>query len=132
MMKNKSKRFKNYFIVTTDMVSQSKVNNPRFWKRWRDSGAVGTVTRKYWISWISGNYADEGCTKPSFKFWETGSIFRQNSERDDLTLCTLLEVPSEEAAWELIPKHFPDYEERFCNRRSDLTYEKLAEGGRFV
>ncbi|MCD4759521.1 hypothetical protein K8R33_01385 [archaeon] len=25
------------------MVNQSKANDPRFWKKWRDSGAVGTI-----------------------------------------------------------------------------------------
>ena len=25
------------------MVNQSKKNNPRFWKKWEDSGAIGTV-----------------------------------------------------------------------------------------
>jgi len=25
------------------MVNQSKINDPRFWRKWRDSGAVGTI-----------------------------------------------------------------------------------------
>ncbi|MGD9276894.1 MAG: hypothetical protein PVJ67_07015 [Candidatus Pacearchaeota archaeon] len=29
------------------MVNQSKVNDPRFWKKWRDSGAVGTIESAY-------------------------------------------------------------------------------------
>ena len=29
------------------MVNQSKVNDPRFWKKWRDSGAVGTIKTTY-------------------------------------------------------------------------------------
>jgi hypothetical protein len=29
------------------MVNQSKVNDPRFWKKWRESGAVGTIDDAY-------------------------------------------------------------------------------------
>lgn len=28
------------------MVNQSKINNPRFWKLWKDSGAIGTIKQK--------------------------------------------------------------------------------------
>ena len=98
---------------------------------------------KYWVSWYSGNYADEGCTAPPFKFWVTGSCFRPNyglSEeeykfsltiddqdeydeylnehgRDDCTICAAIESDSEAAIWELVAKHFPDYRYRFCEEK---------------
>jgi hypothetical protein len=98
---------------------------------------------RFWVSWISGNYEDEGCTAPSFKFWVTGQIGRPNwgltpeqfiktdefdSEealdafldehaRDDCTLCAVIDAASEEAVWALIATHFPDYKQRFIEPR---------------
>ena len=80
--------------------------------------------KRYWISFVSGNYADERCTAPPFQFWETGTMdrrdhlpqaFESGSEKDDLTLCALVEAEGERQIWEAVKKHFPDYEERFCN-----------------
>lgn len=99
---------------------------------------------RYWVSWYSGNYEDEGCTKPPFTFWVSGQCFRENDgltpeqkefadqiededeyddyldehSRDDCTICALIDAPSEEAIWEVVVKHFPDYRQRFIEERA--------------
>lgn len=106
------------------------------------------IMNRYWISWYSGNYEDEGCTKPPFKFWITGCSFRPNNGlseenlklldeinnedehdefidkfgRDDCTICAVIDSESEELTWELIALHFPDYRQRFCEVR-DPSYQ---------
>lgn len=102
--------------------------------------------KHFWISFYSGNYVDEGCTEPPFKFWTTGCRSRPNDglteeqqkqyqemeanpdieeddldafldehSRDDCTICARIVAKNEAAAWKLIAKHFPDYEQRFCD-----------------
>ncbi len=77
---------------------------------------------RYWVSWISGNYADEGCTKPGIQFWVSGYAqrrshlpqeFESGAEKDDCTICALIDAPNEEAVWAGVARHFPDYEQRF-------------------
>src|SRR5690606_4593280 len=79
--------------------------------------AETTLTR-FWVGWRSGNYEDEGCTAPAFQTWVTGSRDRDD-DRDDLTMCALVDAPSEAAVWESIQKHFPDFKERFCEEQSN-------------
>jgi hypothetical protein len=112
--------------------------------------------RKYWVSWWSGNYADEGCTKPPFKFWVSGQKARPNNGmsdadyktyisitdedesedflnehyKDDCSICALIESDSEDAIWELVSKHFPDYAPRFCDER-EADFDPSV-GGRFL
>jgi len=80
---------------------------------------------RYWIRFISGNYADEGCTNPPFQFWETGmrdrrshlpQEFESGNEKEDLSLCALVEAEGEKQVWEAVERYFPDYEESFCNK----------------
>lgn len=69
---------------------------------------------RFWVSWVSGNYADEGCTKPPFPLFETGALSREDgSERTDLTLCAILEADTEARLWETITRYFPDCGRRF-------------------
>ena len=78
---------------------------------------------KYFISWFSGNYSDEGCTEPSFKVWITHKEKRRKSgigwfdenglPKEDSTIVTLIEAESEENVWKLIAKYYPDYTKRF-------------------
>lgn len=69
---------------------------------------------RYWVSWYSGNYADEGCTKPPFPFFVSGYRDRNgDSDRDDCSICALFDASDEQAIWLLVRKHFPDCEERF-------------------
>jgi hypothetical protein len=102
----------------------------------------------YWVSWWSGNYADEGCTAPPFKFWTSGQRDRPNHglneeqqkivaqmydedeydeflnehARDDCSLCAVIDAESEDAVWQLVQKHFPDFSQRFCEKRApDFT-----------
>lgn len=93
--------------------------------------------KRYWVSWISGYYADEGCTEPPFKVWISGQMDRRSNlpkkfegtdnPKDDCTLCAVIDAESPEAIWKAVEKHFPDYEERFINEK-DSDY---VPGDRF-
>jgi hypothetical protein len=73
---------------------------------------------RYWVSWYSGYYADEGCTEPPFQVWISGYHKRPDSkERDDCIICALIDAPSENDIWYIVAKYFPDYQERFCEKR---------------
>lgn len=100
---------------------------------------------RYWISWYSGNYADEGCTKPPFQFWTSGYRARENYglteeqyteylkiadedeggefldtySRDTCTLCAMVDAENEDQIWEAVAKYFPDQEYRFCELQTD-------------
>jgi hypothetical protein len=102
---------------------------------------------RFWTSWISGNYRDEGCSIPPFEFWTTGQISRprygmtqqqfdklmrlrdtsirkftaylNKYAKDDCTLCATIDAESEEAVWAIIAKHFPDYKQRFIEPKPD-------------
>lgn len=96
---------------------------------------------RYWVSWWSGNYEDEGCTNPPFQFWLTGQrerplyglgvtvynnlIEQELSEeefdkfidehgKDECSFCAMVDADNEKEIWAVIKHHFPDYEERFC------------------
>lgn len=72
---------------------------------------------RYWVSWWSGYYADEGCTEPPFQIWTSGQRNRNTyDDRDECSLCAVIDSSSEEIIWEAISKYFPDYEERFCKQ----------------
>ena len=97
--------------------------------------------KRYWVSWYSGNYEDEGCTTPPFKFWVTGyrsrpdyglnlselmefnaihnedeqSDFLEEHSRDNCTICAAIDAEAEQEVWKLVCNHFPDYSERFIN-----------------
>lgn len=83
---------------------------------------------RYWVSWTTGNYIDEGCTAPPFQFWLSAQSARRahlpqtwpdGEEKDDCSLCAMIDAPNEEAIWTVIAKHFPDYEQRFISERAD-------------
>ena len=81
--------------------------------------------KRYWVSWMSGYYLDEGCTTPPFIVWVTGYISRVNNEtddRDDCNICAVIDAESEQEVWEMINNHFPDYKERFIEEK-DLDWE---------
>ncbi|MCP1757883.1 hypothetical protein [Bradyrhizobium elkanii] len=46
---------------------------------------------RHWASWWSGNYADEGCTRPPFKTWVSGTRDR-DEERDEQSLCAVVDA----------------------------------------
>jgi hypothetical protein len=74
---------------------------------------------RYWVSWWSGNYEDEGCTKPPFQFWVSGQRERgMDEDRDEESICAVIDSESSEDIESLIAKHFPDYEMRFCEERA--------------
>lgn len=96
---------------------------------------------RYWISWYSGYYVDEGCTTPPFQCWITGSMQRPDDglnpemygkyqalrmadedqaddflvmhSRDTAAICAMVDAETEGEVWEVIGKHFPDYRQRF-------------------
>lgn len=100
--------------------------------------------RRFWVSWYSGYYADEGCTKPPFRVWITGQAERHNygltnkkyatyckiqdedradayldkHGKDTATICAIIDAENEEEIWPVIAKHFPDYKFRFCEERA--------------
>jgi hypothetical protein len=92
---------------------------------------------RFWVSWISGNYFDEGCTHPPIQYWLSGQMDRRahlpqkdsnGEEKDDCTLCAVIDAESEDEVWQNIAKYFPDYAERFIEERAP-DYEP---GDRFL
>lgn len=73
---------------------------------------------RYWCSWWSGYYEDEGCTKPSFQIWISGNRDR-DEERDQLSICAVIDANNEEEILKAISFHFPDYEIRFIEQVAD-------------
>lgn len=77
--------------------------------------------QRYWVSWYSRN--EEGvCTEPPFDAWCTGYAINADFECDEETICAMVDAPSEEAVWEAIARHYPDYRQRFISvREPDAT-----------
>ena len=74
--------------------------------------------KRYWVSWWSGNYANEGCTDPPFQCWISGYRDRRdNSEGNECSMCAMIDADNKDMIWEAISKYFPDYTERFCKER---------------
>jgi len=72
--------------------------------------------KRYWVSWWSGYYIDEGCTKPPFQMWETSSRERRDG-RDEVSLCAVIDAERGRDIWKVVKYHFPDFEARFCEER---------------
>ncbi len=47
--------------------------------------------------------------------------------KDDCTICAVVDAEDEAAVWELVKKHFPDYEQRFI----EVHPSDWAPGDRF-
>jgi hypothetical protein len=73
--------------------------------------------KRYWVSWWSGNYAEEGCTKPPFQFWCSGYRDREG-EGDEESLCAVIDAPDEDLVFTAIEKHYPDCKPRFCEEKA--------------
>jgi hypothetical protein len=76
----------------------------------------GIRMTRYWVSWWSGYYLDEGCTKPPFQSWISG---QRDGPRDECSFCAVIDADSESEILDCIRHHFPDYELRFCNPKPD-------------
>lgn len=78
------------------------------------------MSARYWVSWWTGNYADEGCTKPPFDSMVSGERQRRD-QGNDQSHCMLFDCdPANEVAMtDLVEKHFPDAEFRFIERKPD-------------
>jgi len=72
--------------------------------------------KRYWVSWWSGNYENEGCSKPVFQVWVSGERDRE-AGGTELSLCAVIDAHNEAEIWTAINKHFPDCELRFCEIR---------------
>lgn len=78
--------------------------------------------KRFWVSWWSGYYEDEGCTTPSFQIWISGHrnrLNKENVERDEVSICAVIDANSKDEIWNVVSKHFPDYKKRFCEQVSD-------------
>lgn len=100
--------------------------------------------KRFWISWYSGGYEDEGCVdEPPFQYWWSGQRERPNyglsaenlaeylkivdetegwafldkHGRSDGTACAMVEAESIDEIWQVVGKYFPDYKERFCEEQ---------------
>jgi hypothetical protein len=72
--------------------------------------------KRFWVSWWSGYYTDEGCTEPPYQCWESGERDRAgDTKKTDVSLCAVIDANSQEEIEASLQKHFPDYELRFCN-----------------
>lgn len=78
---------------------------------------------RYWVSWWSGYYADEGCAKHPFQVWISGRRYKGgDTERDEVAIVSMVDAESEEAIWKAVARDFPDYEPRFCTeQKSDAV-----------
>ena len=98
------------------------------------------MKRRYWVSWWSGYYEDEGCTKPPFQIWISGqrdrpnlglsdemyehlkavtndddySDFVQTYSRSDYSICAVIDAETELDVLAALKIYFPDREPRFC------------------
>ena len=113
------------------------------------------VMTRYWVSWWSGNYEDEGCTKPPFQYWLSGQrdrpMYGMSKEifeamlsaklndsatddyidrhgRDDCCFCAVLDAENEDDIWAAVFKYFPDFKQRFIEERDS----NWAPGDRFL
>ncbi len=82
---------------------------------------------RYWVSWTSGYYSDEGCTDPGIQVWMSGSRFRRThlpqafpdgEEKDDGHWCAVIDGEETHIA-EKLKTYFPDMEMRFIEERPD-------------
>ena len=75
---------------------------------------------RYWVSWWSGYYEDEGCTEPDFQIWVSGTRLRSTrpkGKQEELSLCAVIDADSSKQIEFFLRVHFPDYELRFCEKR---------------
>ena len=73
---------------------------------------------RYWISFWTGNYADEGCAKPPFTVWNSGERERDD-DRTEVSLCAVVDANDEDEIWEAVFEYFPDFNIRFCHIKPD-------------
>lgn len=72
---------------------------------------------RFWVSWWSGYYESEGCTKPPIQIWISGERDRAD-DKTELSICAVIDAESEKSIWRNICKYFPDYIPRFCEPKS--------------
>lgn len=83
---------------------------------------------RYWVSWWSGFYENEGCTLPPFQIWISGHRDRSDGQTE-VSICTMIDAECECEIWKVVDQHFPDYEERFCDKRRNN--DAVPESSRF-
>ena len=78
---------------------------------------------KYWARFWTGFYEDEGCQKPPFPIWITDHKERsEDTDRDDCSVCGVLNADSKDDALHQISNYFPDFTLR-CVTTVDDNYQ---------
>jgi hypothetical protein len=72
---------------------------------------------RFWVSWWSGCCTLDGCSEPPFQIWVTGQGNTPDG-RDILAICAVIDAKGESEVWEAVKRHFPDFIERFCEKRN--------------
>ena len=75
--------------------------------------------QRFWVSWWSTYHIDAGCSKPPFQIRESGKREGLRLDRPQLSLCAVVDAPSQVAVWNAIRMHFPDFDGRFCEEKPD-------------
>lgn len=61
---------------------------------------------------------------------DASDAYLDEYSRDDCSLCATIIAVDEDAVWDVVRQHFPDYQQRFCEERGE-DFDASA-GGRFV
>jgi hypothetical protein len=75
---------------------------------------------RFWLSWWE--LADNGDSRPltwplpkEVQYWNSGSRERDD-EREEHSLCAIVDAPSEDDAWKLVRQFWRPVEERFIEQ----------------
>jgi len=78
------------------------------------------IKQRYWVTFLSGYYKDEGCSHPDFPSWILSDIkdrrlflphlTSDGHPKTDCVIAGLIDAFSEEELWIRVKKFFPDYE----------------------
>lgn len=92
---------------------------------------MSSLTR-FWVSWWSGNYTDEGCSNPPFQYWLSGYRHRDGeTERTDLSLMAVIDAETSDQVAAALPRYFPDCELRFIEpQAADFLLAAVFQGSR--
>jgi len=115
------------------MVNRSKANDPRFWKKWEESGAVGTIEDAYKIA--QQNRTNELYTLTRSNDIEEDSFNSENllkstSRQFNFTMAKLPLVSAEEERDELVRTAYvifaktldsPDKSQPYCDKCPAIT-----------
>lgn len=75
--------------------------------------------KRYWVSWWSGEFEEDGCTPPPFRLMMFCTGHRGEDDAGQFSLCLLVESQSADDVWQMILRHYPDAELRFCDETAE-------------